>query len=330
MKRQRFLARQRAGQAFPHQGGDGAGAGGRPRPDPQQPEAFGGGQPPRSGAPGSPLSQLVARGYPATAQEPVTAHHPYGDRPSSGSAGWAPQHPSSGGRAGGGNHGAAPFGVGGFDANVGAQWNANVQRDREQRQNRLDPSVAGPHVHQGGQRVTQAPGGGACIDISWSAGSGTAGPGSGGGGGTGGPPPRLPGPGSSGGGTGNYGHGRQPQEHVGGSGGGRSTAASPAGAHGGGGNFAAPWGRDDDVQPHQGSRQTLVRREAPFGSDAAGPTPAGAQQRHSSRGRAPSPSGCRGSAVAASGANFGGAEACRFGARGAARPPGGSSQVVLG
>merc|ERR1719182_8865 len=90
------------------------------------------------------------------------------------------------------HHGAYAGGGGGFDANVAGQWSANVQQTRHNQQNRHDPSVAGPVMPSGGQRITQAPGGGSNIDLSW-----------------GGPPPaqqppRLPGSTPSSGGGGNY------------------------------------------------------------------------------------------------------------------------------
>merc|ERR1719235_713541 len=96
----------------------------------------------------------------------------------------------------------------------------------------------------GGTRITQAPGGGANIDLSWGGAPGQA------------QPPRMPGGTPTGSSAGSY---RQ---------------QAPAGS-GAGSAFAAPWGRDDDNLP---SRQPRGRREAcPFDTD--GGVAPGAPQR---------------------------------------------------
>jgi len=119
----------------------------------------------------SPLSRLVANGY-APTHVATTTQQPYGQRPSSGSRGPAPQDSgSSGYRPSSGSRGPHPdrrhSGGGQFDAAVAGQWSANVRDVQMQRQNRHDPNVAGPTVYSGGQRVTQPAGGGSSIDLSW-------------------------------------------------------------------------------------------------------------------------------------------------------------------
>eukprot|EP00927_Polykrikos_kofoidii_P005391 TRINITY_DN12135_c0_g1_i1.p1 TRINITY_DN12135_c0_g1~~TRINITY_DN12135_c0_g1_i1.p1 ORF type:complete len:400 (+),score=69.28 TRINITY_DN12135_c0_g1_i1:285-1484(+) len=308
MKRQRFFARQAAGGCSP----SGSSAGYVSAPTSGQRR-----EP-------SPLSRLVAGGYPVTSEPTASTHQPYGERPSSGGAGMS---------VGSG---------GGFDAGVAGQWNANVQRDLHNRQNRSDPNIAGPHMPAGGQKVTQAPGGVAAIDLSWNTvgqvqsahppripsggsvpssagrgphyghqqqqqqqqpyynGGGGSCCGAGGGGGSGGSPPYQ-----NDGGTPSY----QDAARCGGgnAAGSRQQASSmrgvsPAGSRRGGNvGGASPWGRDDDVST---SRQTPSRqREAPpFGVDdrAGGGAPAGAGARGSSLagGGAPAGAGARGSSRA--------------------------------
>jgi len=321
MKRQRWLARKR---------GEQAGQTASSQPVQQRHTAMSYDLPGHGagGPPGSPssLSRLMEQGYPTTTQSPSTSHNPYGERPASGSR--PPPQPQSGYHRGGdmygarGGHGMTPssggygmtptgggspgaFAVGsaaghGFDAGIASQWSSNVQRDVHNRQNRYDPSVAGPVMPTGGQRVTQAPGGGSQVDLSWGAAQ----------------PPRMPG-----GGIGGYKHAPAAPSHYGDGRSAAGRAPSPA-ARGG---FAAPWGRDDDnLQSHMPSRQTPVRREAPFGVDAHAPAP---NYRSASRGRGISPS-CRDAAFAAGGG--GEAPAAGFSSRSRGRPPGGISQVVLG
>lgn len=122
MKRQRWLAKQRDG---------GRQVQGRPTLDISTPC--------EAPAPKSPLSRLVAEGYPQAQF--------HGDR-----------RQTHGGRA-----------PSGFSGSIAGQWSANVQHDVASRQNRHDPSIAGPSRPSGGQRVTQASGGNASIDLSWQA-----------------------------------------------------------------------------------------------------------------------------------------------------------------
>lgn len=316
MKRQRWLARKRA-----EEGGHNAGSQhAHQRHTAMSYDLPGHGS--AGGPPGSPssLSRLMEQGYPTTTQSPSTSYNPYGDRPASGSR-QPPQvqsgyrrggdmygtnsgsgtTPTSGGHPGAYAIGSAAAGPG-FDAGIASQWSANVQRDVHNRQNKYDPNVAGPVMPAGGQRITQAPGGGSQVDLSWGAAQ----------------PPRMPG-----GGIGGYKHAPVAPSHY--ADGGRAAggrAPSPAASRGG---FAAPWGRDDDnLQSHMPSRQTPVRREAPFGCDAHAPAP---NYRSASRGRGISPS-CRDAAFAAGGG--GEAPAAGFSSRSRCRPPGGISQVVLG
>lgn len=350
MKRKRWLARQKNGGY----NGDAVNGGGARRPPAMsiQPDA-----PPRAaadvraGAPGSPLSRLVAGGYPET-QASATTHQPYGDRP-----------PSSGGGAGAG-----------FSGAVAGQWNSNVQQSLQQRQSRLDPNVAGPHIPQGGQRVTQAPGGVASIDLSFA---------NGGGGGGAVPsrtPPRMPGAGqqqqqpqySQQQAYGqqqqapayqqqqSYGNGQQQQApynaHAMPAGGGMRA---PSPARSGGGRSAAPWGNDENytVTPTR-ARQ---RDSCPFGQDSLAPAgpPVGARRgqagpgggigshggfeanaqaaggQMASRGaRGSSPHHAAAAAAAfqgGCGAGAGAPAGSHMGGRGAyGRPPGGGSSLVLG
>jgi len=331
MKRQRFIARKQGEMV-------GAGPVGRPRPAVLGQEALQAAPvshsaAPAQAAPASPLSQLVARGGYQQPQQPAgSVRQPYGERPSSGSAavGFLPQHPVSRGShqdQAGAFGGGGAYSGGGFDANVAGQWSANVQQTRHNQQNRHDPSVAGPVMPSGGQRITQAPGGGSNIDLSW-----------------GGPPPaqqppRLPGSTPSSGGGGNY---RQQAYDS------DPRAAAGSGFRGAGGQFAAPWGREDDYLP---SRQPQARRETcPFGTDGGAvpsqralPSQVAGQR---TPGAAASPahglaagqrpcvpqaalrSGSRGPPPDAAPGPFGGeAPAAGVGRR---RPPGGMSQVVLG
>eukprot|EP00933_Yihiella_yeosuensis_P041669 TRINITY_DN3605_c0_g6_i1.p1 TRINITY_DN3605_c0_g6~~TRINITY_DN3605_c0_g6_i1.p1 ORF type:complete len:340 (-),score=55.34 TRINITY_DN3605_c0_g6_i1:105-1124(-) len=320
MKRQRFLSKQK--------GGGGYGGGGRP---PQLGNLSQATAPPQA-APGSPLSKLVAEGYPTAPQNQASAHQPYGDRPSSGSMGGL--KPSSRG-----SHGQQPaYGHGqlgggqadGFSANIASQWNQNVQSNVMHGQNRHDPSVSGPGVRSGGQRVTQAPGGAANIDLSWPGGQQS---------GAGGRPPQMPG--------GNPGYGQAGCGSMGsyqGGGGAVGSYQAPAPTYGGqrgaspsgrsNGSYAAPWGRDDD-QLQQPSRRAHQNHQsaAPFGVDN-GSVGAGGRNMGGGRcGQPPSPQnysnhpsygGGAASALYGGGADVG----SHRGGRG--RPPGGSSQIVFG
>uniref|UniRef100_A0A7S4QXJ7 Uncharacterized protein n=1 Tax=Alexandrium monilatum TaxID=311494 RepID=A0A7S4QXJ7_9DINO len=304
MKRQRWLARQRSGD----------GVGGAHLACPPTHLSDLSALPREAGqAPKSPLSRLVAEGYPPTASQVTSAHHPYGDRPPSDPSmlGMQSGKPSSrGSRAS----------SGGFDARVAGQWSADVQQGVQHRQSRHDPGVVGPPVHCGGQRILQAPGGGASIDLSWAATQ--HGPPSGGGG----PPPhqahhppRMPAanPSTPGGLPGQYPGAAGPPY---GDAGRQAQRASPTYARGGGGT---PWGRDGD--PRDAPAPPGRRDACPFGMDAAGPPAAGAAVRSASRGQrhaSPSPMSRTPMDAPAAGAAVRG--------RAAGRPPGGASSFVFG
>eukprot|EP00405_Crypthecodinium_cohnii_P009815 CAMPEP_0206443918 /NCGR_PEP_ID=MMETSP0324_2-20121206/14632_1 /ASSEMBLY_ACC=CAM_ASM_000836 /TAXON_ID=2866 /ORGANISM="Crypthecodinium cohnii, Strain Seligo" /LENGTH=397 /DNA_ID=CAMNT_0053911901 /DNA_START=60 /DNA_END=1254 /DNA_ORIENTATION=+ len=134
MKRQRWLAKQK-GYPGSQSGQSGSMARGRP---PALQEFSGGTSGNREA---SPLSRFVAEGYPNRQQQAYAKG------------------------AGGPDKGGS-----GFDAAVAGQWSANVVHDVAARQNRHDPNVAGPARPNGGQRITQASGGNASIDLSWNSG----------------------------------------------------------------------------------------------------------------------------------------------------------------
>ncbi|CAK0888518.1 unnamed protein product [Prorocentrum cordatum] len=300
-KKQRFLAKQRAG------GGGGPVGGGVPRASPPLHLGDHAGQA-RQPAPKSPLSRMVEEGYSA-AQQPASVQKPYGS-----------SQQSSGSR---GARGTEP---GGFSAAVASQWSSSVQHDQQQRQNRHDPSVVGPPKQSGGISCSQAPGGGASIDLSW-------GP-TGGGGNV--MPPRMPGAPGVGAQQPTPQHQRQQPAHqypprTGGSGGSYRGPSPSHRALGG-----APWGRDGDAPAAR--QPSPARREAPFGTDAGAPAMPG---RGASYARAPSPAqqayARAPSPVGASAGFFGGVgqrdPAPSAGAprgRGLGRTPGGTSQVVFG
>mmetsp|Transcript_16791 Transcript_16791/g.29462 ORF Transcript_16791/g.29462 Transcript_16791/m.29462 type:complete len:312 (+) Transcript_16791:47-982(+) len=293
LKRQRFVERQRGG-------GGAANNGHRPQPlsDLQTVAAV-------HSAPKSPLSKLVAEGYPLGGQASVSAHQPYGERPLSGAGLGGLQHkPSSRG-----SHGVGV--ANGFDANIANQWSNNVQHDVVNRQNRHDPNVSGPAIQRGGQRVTQAPGGGASIDLSWGS-AGAA------------PQARTPQGGSNV--SGQCGQGMPYSQD------GQSyhpqRGMSPA--RGLGNGSGAPWGTDSNYTVAPRARQAQPSA-APFGTDQNVPAvPAG-----SVRGKPPSPFGGAAGSCAA-GAMYGGAAdvAPAGGQRGrgglGGRPPGGASSFVFG
>lgn len=293
MKRQRWLAKQR--------GGDNVGRG----PPSLQLNELGSLQHREPPAPKSPLSRLVAEGYPQTSSEPSSAHQPYADRAPSdpNMLGMYPGKPSSRGSRGASS--------GGFDARVAGQWSADVQNGVQQSQNRHDPGVRGPAVHCGGQRVTQAPGGAAAIDLSWGATQGQPAAAN--------HPPRMPGshPSSP--------PNMQPGQY--------SSMAAPSYADAGRqrvspsyarSGSSTPWGRDSDARD---MRAPPVRRDScPFGMDGNGPAAGGAAVRSSSRGQR----GASPSPVARIPADMPAAGAQAVRGRAAGRPPGGASQVVFG
>lgn len=312
MKRQRWLTKKRGG--------------GHPGCGPQ------GGRPPSLGnlsglqemappGPKSPLSQLVAEGYPQQVQQ-STAHQPYGlEKPTSRTGSSAASMPNL----------PPPPSGGGFDAAIAGQWNQNVQNDVMSRQNRHDPAVSGPPKQHGGQRISQPSGGNANIDLSW-----------------GGPqqqpaapshPPRMPasaGSGGSGSSGGHYGaqqamnYGGQPAysgqatpqlSNYGGqrSNSGRGPSPNPAERRGG----SCPFGREENP----GGR-AMGQQAAPFGVDSQ---PAGMLRSGSRGGRGASPSphqyqqgiGAAPVDMAAGGAHRGRGGACR-------QIGGGQSSVVFG
>lgn len=288
IKRQRWLAKQR--------GGSGSSAPQQRRP-PQLADMSGHSAliPP---APKSPLSRLVAEGYPHSQQQ-VSTHQPYGEKPNSRGSG-TPSAMRQGG---------------GFDAGVAGQWNSNVQHDVMNRQSRHDPGVAGPARPMGGQRVTQPSGGNANIDLSW--GGQPAAPSAAA------QPPRMPGSGGGGGGPpmGAY-HsaaGASPA-HVDAR---YGRNPSPSNASRGGG---CPFGRDDGQMGPTGRAMPLQRDAPPFGVDSA---PAGGAVRASSRGaRGASPAPMQQCGGFYAGGDMGAAGA--RGRGGVQRPPGGASSVVFG
>lgn len=284
MKRQRFLWRQ---------SGQGASPSGGQRPPRLSDDGFHQAGGDVGNPPGSPLSRLLAGGYPE------------GQQPSS----YTPCSQSSGSRPGAASGtpvgGFTPGRGGGFDANVAGQWSSNVVRDVERRQNRHDPANAGPFLPAGGQRVTQAPGGASAVDLSWGSSPsvphsqwsspaaaahqvpplprgmmGLASGGSGGSG-SGGAPPRMPS--NCGGAT--------PQGSCAGAGERYPSRGLRSGSVAGSARSRAPFGCDDDTPPagrHRpgGGRQTPTRREAPpFGVDPSSlPAAGGSSNRSLSRG----------------------------------------------
>eukprot|EP00929_Paragymnodinium_shiwhaense_P056155 TRINITY_DN2810_c2_g1_i1.p1 TRINITY_DN2810_c2_g1~~TRINITY_DN2810_c2_g1_i1.p1 ORF type:complete len:365 (+),score=72.70 TRINITY_DN2810_c2_g1_i1:117-1211(+) len=346
MKRKRWMSKQRNGG---YNGDAAANGAKRPPVAPLSLEAPRAAEP--QGAPGSPLSRLVASGYPATDQRTATTHQPYGERPSSG----------------------------GFSSAVAGQWNNNVQQGLQSRQAKLDPNNAGPHIPHGGQRVTQAPGGVASIDLSFGAGGG------GGGAVPSRTPPRMPSGQQQQPAYGqqhpSYGQQQQQQQHASygqqqayghqmqqqqpsyagghhGGGGGGMRAPSPGSGRGG---SSAPWGNENNYTPTAASQRK--RDACPFGQDSLAPAgppvgsrrgqggpgaqiggghydayaPAagsrGVSSSRGSRGSSPHVGADRGAALQAGcGAGAGGPAAGSYmGGRGAyGRPPGGGSSLVLG
>lgn len=280
MKRQRWLAKQSVGSSE-------SGQRGRP-PQLRDP---GGSQAALPPAPKSPLSRLVAEGYP-TADSQVTSQQPYGDKPAS---------RGSGTPSGGMRHG-------GFDAAVAGQWSANVQHEVRSRQNRHDPNVSGPARPMGGQRVTQPTGGNANIDLSWGMQPPQVC--------AAGPPPRIPGAGTGQG----YAVDTRGDPRF-------ARHPSPSHAARGGG---CPWGRDDTTAVRTSATPGLQMAAPPFGVDVAGAGTGGgcgSGLRAGSRGsRCASPAApcggfgaCGGELPAAGGRG-----------RSGLRPPGGASSVVFG
>jgi len=103
--------------------------------------------------PPSPLSQLVQKGYPTPDVSPQRERR---------SAALPPRVPS----------GRPPSGA--FDPNVAKQWSNNVQQQTAVHQQQHDPNFAGPYIRPTGYRVSQAPGGGSSISLSWDHGGETS------------------------------------------------------------------------------------------------------------------------------------------------------------
>eukprot|EP00933_Yihiella_yeosuensis_P025654 TRINITY_DN19901_c0_g1_i1.p1 TRINITY_DN19901_c0_g1~~TRINITY_DN19901_c0_g1_i1.p1 ORF type:complete len:352 (+),score=81.64 TRINITY_DN19901_c0_g1_i1:53-1057(+) len=113
---------------------------------------------PPQGAPTSPLSQLVNNGY---SQPPMQMPSPrQAAAQSFGLQSQAYQRPGS--RQTGSRPGSRQDG---FDAGVAQQWSNNVQQNLYQQQN--DPNFNGAAKKPTGYRVSQPPGGGSSISLSW-------------------------------------------------------------------------------------------------------------------------------------------------------------------
>lgn len=164
MKRQRFLSKQASGGHTDIQ------SGARSRPPPMSSDIFGGAPssmfgaapaPAPAPAPSSPLSKLVQQGYPPAGarDSPTSKVEPM--RPTGG--GCPPALPGSRGSAGAGGLGRQDS----FDANVAQQWSSNVQSTLAQHQQQNDPNYHGCYKKPSGYRVSQAPGGGSSISLSW-------------------------------------------------------------------------------------------------------------------------------------------------------------------
>lgn len=159
-KRQQFLAR-RAG----HGGSRPAQNGGHcRRPPPLQNVASNDVVPP---APGSPLSELVHRGYPEMAiPEPTVSLPPkqpnYVGRPMQQGGGGI----VTGGASRSQSRSRPSSNQEGFDRGVAQQWSSNVKANVEEHQQQNDPNFAG-FKKPNGYRVSQPAGGGSSISLSW-------------------------------------------------------------------------------------------------------------------------------------------------------------------
>jgi len=158
-KRQQFLARRsgHSGVQAAQKGGHGG------RPPPLHSGVSHDAVPP---APGSPLSELLHRGYPEMAMpEPIVSLPPkqpnYIGRPmqqgGGGIMGGGPSRSQSRSRPGSNQEG--------FDRGVAQQWSSNVKASVEEHQQQNDPNFAG-FKKPNGCRVSQAPGGSSPILVS--------------------------------------------------------------------------------------------------------------------------------------------------------------------
>jgi len=158
-KRQRFLARLSGHGGS--QAAQNSGHGGRPPP---LHSGVSHDVPP---APGSPLSELVHRGYPEMAMPEPTVSLP----PKQPNYIGRPMQQGGGGIVGGGasrSHSRSRPGSNqeGFDRGVAQQWSSNVKASVEEHQQQNDPNFAG-FKKPNGCRVSQAPGGSSSISLSW-------------------------------------------------------------------------------------------------------------------------------------------------------------------
>lgn len=108
---------------------------------------------PTTAQPPSPLSRLVQDGYsaPPLPQNPACA------------PALPPRAP------GGGNADRRQNAGGNFDAAVAQQWSNSVQQTTEAHQQHHDPNFRGMYRKPQGYRVSQAPGGGSSISLTWGA-----------------------------------------------------------------------------------------------------------------------------------------------------------------
>jgi len=158
-KRQRFLARLSGHGGS--QAAQNSGHGGRPPP---LHSGVSHDVPP---APGSPLSELVHRGYPEMAMPEPTVSLP----PKQPNYTGRPTQQGGGGIVGGGasrsqSRSRPGSNQEGFDRGVAQQWSSNVKASVEEHQQQNDPNFAG-FKKPNGYRVSQAPGGGTSISLSW-------------------------------------------------------------------------------------------------------------------------------------------------------------------
>eukprot|EP00930_Biecheleria_cincta_P052019 TRINITY_DN3723_c0_g1_i1.p1 TRINITY_DN3723_c0_g1~~TRINITY_DN3723_c0_g1_i1.p1 ORF type:complete len:318 (-),score=55.51 TRINITY_DN3723_c0_g1_i1:36-989(-) len=160
-KRQDFLARQGGGPgAFPVAAAvPGCSAGFFP----------GGGAAPTQAsdaAPSSPLSRLMRDGYSAPPAElGGDARQSFGMQAYAGQAGGSRGSSRPGSREARARQGGCSSG--GFGGGVAQQWSGNVQQNLKEHQQQNDPTFSGVRKPSG-YRVTQAPGGGSSISLSWS------------------------------------------------------------------------------------------------------------------------------------------------------------------
>jgi len=159
-KRQQFLAR-RAGQGGSRAAQNGGHCG---RPPPLQSAVSQDAVPP---APGSPLSELMHRGYPEMAIPEPTVSLP----PKQPNYVGRPMQQGGGGIVGGGasrsqSRSRPSSNQEGFDRGVAQQWSSNVKASVEEHQQQNDPNFAG-FKKPSGYRVSQPAGGGSSISLSW-------------------------------------------------------------------------------------------------------------------------------------------------------------------